>query len=154
MTFNLSASSRSKLVGVHPDLVRVVDRAIEITRVDFKVIEGVRTVARQHQLVSSGASQTMDSRHITGHAVDLAAMEGSRIVWAPFSLYEDVAESMRVASIELGVDVMWGAAWHVTLKHGSSASALMDEYVALRRSQGRRPFMDGPHFQLSKSGYP
>ena len=79
MTFSLSQKSISRLNGVHPNLVKVVKRAIEISQIDFCVTEGVRTEKRQKELVAAGASQTMKSRHLTGHAVDLAAMVGGGI---------------------------------------------------------------------------
>jgi len=76
---SLSQRSRDKLAGVHPDLVRVVERAIELTEIDFVVTEGLRTVERQKQLVAAGASATMNSRHITGHAVDVAALVAGEV---------------------------------------------------------------------------
>ena len=76
--FHLGTRRRARLEGVHPDLVRVVERAIELTEVDFTVLEGLRNVSRQKELVAAGASQTMNSRHLTGHAVDLGALVGMR----------------------------------------------------------------------------
>lgn len=73
MAYRLGKRSRQHLVGVHPDLVRVVERAINITSVDFTVLEGLRAIERQRRLLSSGASTTLRSRHLTGHAVDLGA---------------------------------------------------------------------------------
>jgi uncharacterized protein YcbK (DUF882 family) len=81
MAYRLSKRSLDRLQGVRPELVDVVKRAIEITKVDFAVTEGVRTVARQKELVAKGASQTMESKHIEGRAVDLVAYIGSRISW-------------------------------------------------------------------------
>ena len=78
MAYRLGLRSRARLRGVHPDLVRVVTRAIEITDVDFTVLEGVRSLSRQRQLVAQGASKTMRSRHLTGHAVDLGAWVAGR----------------------------------------------------------------------------
>jgi peptidoglycan L-alanyl-D-glutamate endopeptidase CwlK len=100
--FVLSRLSLSRLEGVHPDLVKVVKRAIEITEVDFRVSEGLRTKARQAELVKSGASQTQNSRHLTGHAVDLD--------------YK-IADAVKQAAKELNVPIEWGGDWK-TFKDG------------------------------------
>jgi peptidoglycan LD-endopeptidase CwlK len=150
MTFQLSQRSRTNLVGVHHKLVVVVERAIELTKVDFAVTEGVRTLARQRQLVSQGASQTMDSKHIKGEAVDLVAFLGSRISWE-LSLYDDIADAMRQAAREHAVALRWGAAWNIpniTAWKGTMEGA-MNHYIDERRRAGRRPFIDAPHFELS-----
>ncbi len=149
MTFRLSQRSRNNLVGVRTDLVAVVERAIELTRVDFAVTEGVRTTARQRELVAKGASHTMNSKHITGEAVDLVAFLGGRISWE-LNLYDDIAEAMREAAIEYNTSIRWGAAWNVPdiTKWGDSMEAAMNFYVDERRKQGRRPFIDAPHFEL------
>jgi hypothetical protein len=76
MAFRLSKLSRDRLQGVHPDPVRVAERAIQITTQVFRVQEGLRTRERQAELVAGGASRTMNSRHLTGHAVDLVALDG------------------------------------------------------------------------------
>jgi peptidoglycan L-alanyl-D-glutamate endopeptidase CwlK len=149
MTFKLSQRSKDRLVGVKPQLVAVVERAIQTTKVDFAVTEGLRTVARQRELVAKGASQTMDSKHITGDAVDLVAFIGGRVSWE-LNLYDDIADAMQQAAIEAGVALRWGAAWNVPdirLWPGSMEDA-MNFYVDARRKAGRRPFIDGPHFEL------
>lgn len=127
MSFVLGAKSKERLKGVHPDLVRVVERAIQLTEVDFTVLEGLRTVARQQQLVKSGASKTMRSRHITGHAVDLAAIIGGEIRW-DWPLYHKIAKAVKQAAAELKVPIEWGGDW--------------------------RSFKDGPHWQLPWKNYP
>ena len=127
MSYTLGPRSLSRLDGVHPDLVRVVKRAIEISDIDFTVLEGVRTKARQSQLVAAGASQTMNSRHITGHAVDLGAMVGGEVRW-DWPLYKQVATAMKVAAQQLNIPIVWGGDWK-TLK-------------------------DGPHFELHRRFYP
>ena len=127
MAFKLSQRSLSRLEGVHPDLVRVVKRAIEVTQVDFGVTEGLRTQERQMELVAKGASQTMNSRHLTGHAVDLVAYEGSEISWH-WPLYDKIYAAMSLAAVEEDVRIEWGGHWK-TLK-------------------------DGPHFQLPRGEYP
>ena len=125
--FQLSRRSLEKLTGVHPDLVAVVERAIEITRVDFTVLEGRRSMDRQRELYESGASKTMNSRHLTGHAVDLGAYVGGSVRW-DWPLYNKIADAMTVAAQELNVDLEWGGNW--------------------------TSFKDGPHFQLSWGSYP
>lgn len=150
MTFKLSQRSLDNLNGVDPKLVSVVKRAIELTKVDFGVIEGLRTQERQRELVAKGASQTMASKHVEGKAVDLMAYIGSRASWE-LNLYDDIADAVKAAAIELDVSVRWGAAWQVNdirKWQGTMASA-MNAYIDERRAQGRRPFIDGPHFELS-----
>jgi hypothetical protein len=147
--FVLSQRSLDRLTGVQPALVAVVKRAIQLTKVDFGVIEGVRTQMRQQELVNSGASQTMNSRHLTGHAVDLMAYIGDRASWE-LNLYDDIADAMKQAAIELDTPIKWGGAWSVQdirKWHGTMASA-MNSYIDERRKQGRRPFIDAPHFEL------
>ena len=149
MTFKLGKRSQERLAGVHPDLVRVVERAITLTTVDFTVLEGLRTPERQAQLVKAGASQTMNSRHLTGHAVDLMAYINGRASWE-LNLYDDIADAMKAAAIELNTPIKWGGAWTVQdirRWHGTMASA-MNSYIDERRKAGRRPFIDGPHFEL------
>ena len=154
MSFTLSSRSLSKLEGVHESLVNIVKEAIQATKVDFGVICGTRTKQEQAVLVKKGASKTMNSRHLpqesTGksHAVDLMAYIGSRASWE-LNLYDDIADAMRVGAIMEGVDVTWGGAWHKTLNSWSGSSHdLMNEYIDTRRGQGRKPFIDGPHFQI------
>ncbi|MFU9002911.1 M15 family metallopeptidase [Proteus sp. TSJ240517] len=126
--FRLSRRSEENLRGVHPDLVEVVRRALEITDIDFMVIEGKRNEARQRQLVASGKSQTMNSRHLTGHAVDCAPLVNNQIPWNDWPYFKKVADAMMQAAKELGVDVEWGGNW--------------------------KTFKDGPHFQLTHKTYP
>jgi len=149
MAFKLSKRSLGKLEGVKPELVAVVQRAIQITSVDFGVIQGLRTMEEQRELVAKGASQTMKSKHLTGDAVDVMAYIGSRGSWE-MSLYDDIADAFKVAAIEEDVQIRWGAAWHIPdlREWDGTMQDAMDEYIDLRRSQGRRPFIDGPHFEL------
>jgi peptidoglycan L-alanyl-D-glutamate endopeptidase CwlK len=150
--YKLSARSLRNLQGVHPDLVRVVKHAIEDTPIDFVVIEGLRTMSRQQELVKSGASQTMNSRHITGHAVDLAAWVGE-IRW-DMGLYYQIAATMQKVSRYAGVPIRWGGAW-VRLDTATQTPAqLVAQYVASRRAAGRKAFIDGPHFELPAGLYP
>jgi len=149
MSYQLSQRSLNKLDGVHPELVKVVKKAITLTKVDFGVTQGLRTLEQQKALLKSGATQTMNSKHLTGHAVDLVAYIGSDVSWQ-LNVYDDLADAMKEAAIELKVPVRWGAAWTVPdirLWKGTMEEAMMS-YVDTRRAQGKRPFIDGPHFEL------
>jgi peptidoglycan L-alanyl-D-glutamate endopeptidase CwlK len=149
MSFKLSQRSLDKLEGVHPDMVKCVKSAIEWTKVDFGVICGMRSEAEQRELVAKGASQTMASKHLEGLAVDLMAYCGSRASWE-LNLYDDIADAMAQASKTHSVPIKWGAAWSIgnIAQWNSSMEGAMNSYIDLRRKQGRRPFIDGPHFEL------
>lgn len=149
MAFKLSKRSLSRLDGVNPKLVKVVTTAITMSKIDFGVICGLRTIEEQRELVAKGASQTMKSKHIDGDAVDLMAYIGSRGSWE-MNLYDDIADAMKIAADEHNIQIRWGAAWHIPdlREWDSSMQDAMNEYIDLRRSQGRRPFIDGPHFEL------
>ena len=155
MDFKLSQRSLSRLEGVHPDMVAIVKRAIEITDVDFGVSQGVRTLAQQKEYVRTGKSQTMNSKHLPqsdgySHAVDVVAYIGGDVAWE-LNLYDNIADAFKRAAQELGVSIKWGAAWNVpdmTKWDGTMEEAMM-HYVDTRRKEGRRPFIDGPHFELS-----
>jgi peptidoglycan L-alanyl-D-glutamate endopeptidase CwlK len=150
----LSARCELRLAGVHPDLVRVVRRAAEGGAM-FRVIEGMRTTARQAELVAKGASQTMNSRHLTGHAVDLAPIVGADISWT-WTHFFPLADAIAHAARAEGVPIIWGGAWGRTAHDWpkGGAEAAKDAYVAERRAAGRRPFLDGPHFELPAAVYP
>jgi peptidoglycan L-alanyl-D-glutamate endopeptidase CwlK len=150
--FKLSARSLKSLTGVHPDLVRVVKHAIEETPVDFVVIEGLRTEARQRELVASGASQTMASRHITGHAVDLAAWVGE-VRW-DMGLYYQIAATVQKVSKYSGIPIRWGGCWLRLDTTDKTPAQLVADYAASRRLAGKRAFIDAPHFELPSSQYP
>ena len=150
MAYTLSSRSLDKLEGVNEDLVKVVKRAIELTKVDFGVIYGMRTKEEQQKLFDSGKSQTMKSKHLTGDAVDLMAYVDGKASWE-LNLYDDLADAMKWAATEEGVVIRWGAAWHIddiSTWEGTMEEAMM-AYIDLRRSEGRRPFIDGPHFELN-----
>lgn len=125
--FVLGSRSLQRLNGVHPDLVRVVKRAITLTKVDFTVLEGKRTLKRQRQLVAAGASQTLNSRHLTGHAVDLGAMVNGKVRW-DWPLYNSIYDAMKQAAAIEKVRIEWGGNW--------------------------KTFKDGPHYQLPFRYYP
>jgi peptidoglycan L-alanyl-D-glutamate endopeptidase CwlK len=137
--FVLGQKSLERLNGVDPNLAKVVKRAIEISEVDFKVIEGLRTRERQQYLVSKGASKTMNSRHLTGHAVDLAAVVGGVITW-DWAHYHRIAAAMKKASEELGVELVWGGSW-------SRLSLLTMTNGRFKLSS---TFPDGPHFEIAR----
>jgi len=149
MSFKLSNRSLEKLEGVNENLVQVVKRAIELTKVDFGVVYGLRTVEEQKKLVEAGKSQTMKSKHLEGRAVDLMAYVDGKGCWE-LNVYDDLCDAMKAAAKELSVPIKWGAAWSegdIRSYPGTAEDAMM-KYIDLRRSQGRRPFIDGPHFEL------
>ena len=149
MAFKLSTTSQGKLIGGDSELKEVVCLAITYTKIDFGVIEGIRTVAQQKALVESGASQTMDSKHLKGQAVDLMAYVDGRGCWE-LSVYDEIADAMKRAAIEIDVAVRWGAAWTITdiREWNGTMEQAMNSYIDTRRSQDRRPFIDAPHFEL------
>lgn len=152
--FSLGQASIKELKGIHPDLATVVKRAIALTAQDFSVHDGMRTIAEQRRLVTSGASQTMDSRHITGHAVDLVPYVNGKLRWEWPPIYV-VADAVRVAARELGTPLRWGGAWDVDFTASSeSPEDLIAGYVFRRKRQGLRVFIDGPHYELPKAHYP
>jgi len=149
MAFKLSQRSLDKMEGVDADLVAVTKRAIELTKIDFGVIYGMRTIQEQEKLVAAGKSQTMKSKHLVGRAVDLMAYVDGKGCWE-LNVYDDLCDAMKEAAEELGVAIKWGAAWSegdIRTYPGTAEDAMM-AYVDLRRGQGRRPFIDGPHFEL------
>jgi peptidoglycan L-alanyl-D-glutamate endopeptidase CwlK len=147
--FKLSRRSLDRLEGVDERLVSVVKFAINATKIDFGVIQGLRTIEMQKELVAKGASQTMKSKHLEGLAVDLLAYISGRGSWE-LNLYDDIADAMKEGADLAGVSVRWGAAWHIDdiRKWDGTMEEAMNAYIDLRRSQGRRPFIDGPHFEL------
>lgn len=143
MSYALGITSRLRLRGVHDDLVKVVQRAIRLTEVDFTVLEGVRSRQRQAELVKSGASKTMNSRHLTGHAVDLGALLNGSVRW-DWELYLKIADAMKAASEELDIPVRWGGTWDLLY----NASSPISSSILSNR------FPDGPHYELPRSKYP
>lgn len=143
MSIILGQRSLSRLEGVHPDLVRVVKKAAAMSSLDFTVLEGLRTKERQKQLMDLGATKTLNSRHLTGHAVDLAPMVGGTVRW-DWPLYHQLAEIVRMASISENVPIRWGGTWKLL-------SAISGPITAKVLS---RSFPDGPHFELPRANYP
>ena len=150
MSFKLSTRSLTKLQGVDKRLVAVVRRAIEITTVDFGVVDGVRTPEQQMEYFKKGVSQiSVGGKHVEGKAVDLMAYVGARGSWE-LNLYDNIADAMKQAAIENNVAVRWGAAWNVgdiRMWRGTMEEA-MNYYIDTRRKQNKRPFIDAPHFEL------
>ena len=147
--YKLSKRSLDRLDGLDERLIAVVTSAIHRSKIDFGVICGMRTLEEQRTLVEKGASQTMKSKHLDGHAVDLMAYIGSRGSWE-LNLYDDIADAMAEAAREVDVPIRWGAAWTVTniAQFDGTMEDAMNSYIDERRSQNRRPFIDGPHFEL------
>jgi peptidoglycan L-alanyl-D-glutamate endopeptidase CwlK len=127
MSFRLSARSRTRMKGVHPALVAVMEAAIRRSSVDFMITEGLRTPARQAALVRAGASRTLKSRHLTGHAVDVAALVEGKVRW-DWPLYPRIAQAVKAAAAAQGTAIVWGGDWP-TLR-------------------------DGPHFELDRKVFP
>ena len=149
MAFKLSQKSIDRFDGVKNELIDVVTRAIEISTVDFGVTEGLRTIETQQKYVETGKSQTMDSKHLTGDAIDLVAYINGQVSWE-LNLYDNLADAMKQAAIEKNVGIRWGAAWNVPdirLWRGTMEEA-MNYYIDERRKKNKRPFIDGPHFEL------
>ena len=121
MSFVLGAKSKEKLQGVDIRLVHLVEQAIKETTVDFTVLEGLRTPERQQQLVNDGYSQTLKSKHLTGHAVDLVAIVDGKVSWDK-QYYPEIARAMKKAAADQQVNIRWGGEF--------------------------KTFFDGPHFEL------
>lgn len=151
--FKFGEKSLNELKGVHPELVAVVNRALELTVQDFSVHDGLRTLEEQKEMVASGASKTMDSRHLTGHAVDLVPYINGKLRWEWVPIYR-IADAVRIAANELGTPIRWGGAWDITFTENlDSPEDLVIDYVTRRRKAGKEAFIDGPHFELPKSKY-
>ena len=150
MSFSLSQRSESRLEGVNPALVEVVQKAITLTNIDFGVTCGLRTMEEQQVLVDKGASQTMKSKHLEGNAVDVVAYIGPGITWE-LNVYDDIADAFKAAAQDVGLGIRWGAAWHIPdiREWDQTMEDAMNSYVDLRRSEGRRPFIDAPHFEIA-----
>lgn len=126
MTFSFGNRSKERLNGVHPDMVKVMEEAIKESPLDFSITEGLRTRERQQELFSAGKSQTMNSRHLTGKAVDIAVLVDGKVTW-DFPKYQIVADHIKKVAKELEIDIVWGGDWV--------------------------SFRDGPHYELHRSKY-
>lgn len=151
--YQLGKTSRQRIVGVDPRLVRCVERAIQLTKQDFTVLEGVRSIETQRDYVRRGVSQTMASRHLRqpdgyGKAVDLVPWAGGMPRWE-WPLIYPIAEAMRQAAVELGVPIRWGGAWTSLNAIGpGGAKRAVDAYTAARKAQKKAAFLDGPHYEI------
>jgi peptidoglycan L-alanyl-D-glutamate endopeptidase CwlK len=125
--FAFGERSKKNLTGVHPDLVKVATKALELSQIDFTVTEGLRTKERQAQLMAAGASKTMNSRHITGHAIDIAPIIAGEVRW-DWPPFQELAKAFKLAAKEENVLIVWGGDWV--------------------------SFKDGPHFELDRRKYP
>jgi peptidoglycan L-alanyl-D-glutamate endopeptidase CwlK len=155
MSFRLGALSESNLVGVHPDIVATVRKAILISEIDFTVHDGLRTLAEQKKLVASGASRTLDSYHLTGDAVDLVPFVNGKLRWE-MPLCNEVARAMLEASGKLGVRLVWGRVWDSELVELDPDDFDGERALYVQRYQRihgpkKFPLDDGPHFQRVKS---
>lgn len=149
MTFRFSKKSQTVLATVKPKLQDVTRRALELTAVDFAVLEGIRTMETQKKYVAQGVSQTLKSKHLTGDAVDLLAYIGARASWE-FELYYKIADAMRQAAQELNVNIRWGGAWSTPnlRTYKGSMKAATEAYVDARHKAKLPVYLDGPHFEL------
>jgi peptidoglycan L-alanyl-D-glutamate endopeptidase CwlK len=127
-SYSFSQRSETHFQGVHPDLVKVARRALELSAVDFGITEGLRTLEREKQMVAQGSSQTLKSRHLTGHAIDVDAYVDGAVSWE-WSLYEQISQAFKQASAELSIPVEWGGDW-TTLKDGAHFQLPFAEYPA------------------------
>lgn len=125
--YSFSKRSRDRMAGVHPDLLEVMNHAIKISHIDFTVLEGVRSIERQRELYEAGASSTMNSRHLTGHAIDIAPLVGGKVSW-DWPMYHELAEVIKAAAKHRSIPIEWGGDW--------------------------KSFPDGPHWQLPWKEYP
>jgi peptidoglycan L-alanyl-D-glutamate endopeptidase CwlK len=154
MAYALGKKSTAELQGVHPTLVRIVQRAIVLTVQDFSVHDGVRTLEEQREYVRRGVSKTMNSRHLPqadghSHAVDLVPYINGQLRWEWGPIY-NIAHAVDQAATELGVKLRWGAVWDRTMdQYGGSAAALKAEVEAYCRRHPGPDFIDGPHFELA-----
>ena len=124
--YSFGSKSKERLQGVHPDMIKVMEEAIKESPLDFSITEGVRTLERQKELFEAGKSQTMNSRHLKGFAVDIAVLVDGKITWE-FSKYQIVADHIKKVAKDLGIPIVWGGDWV--------------------------SFKDGPHFELNRSKY-
>lgn len=125
--YSFGQRSLKRLEGVHPDLVKVMKSAIACTPLDFTVLEGVRTLAQQKKYYAAGATRTMNSRHLTGHAVDIAPYIDGKVRW-DWPLYHELAKVVKKCAVDLGIPITWGGDW--------------------------KSFKDGPHWELPWKQYP
>ena len=153
MGFKLGKKSLRELEGVHPDMIQVVKKALKFSEIDFTIVDGIRTIEEQRDLVKRGVSQTMNSKHLRqsktgyGHAVDLVGLINGKARWEWPVVYQ-VAEAMKQAAEDHGVKIRWGGSWCI-LNGPYDPETLSRLYIKSREEKGKKPFLDGPHFELA-----
>jgi len=145
MPFTFGDRSNKNMNGLHPDMILLAQLAIQLSEVDFAVIEGFRSPERQAELVLAGASQTKMSKHLIGHAIDVAAYVHGTICW-DWPYYPKIASAMQAASKELGIPVVWGACWDRQL--ASLTDDLVAEVGHYKSRRNGKAFIDSGHFEL------
>jgi peptidoglycan LD-endopeptidase CwlK len=138
-----------RLSQINPTLASVVKKAAEITTQPFVVLEGLRSSSRQRELYNQGKTQTLNSNHLTGFAVDLAPLVNGTVSW-DWEHYYLLANAMDKAADSLSVPLTWGASWTSTTEDWEDPREAVRGYTRIRRSQGRNPFLDGPHWEIPK----
>lgn len=140
--------SLSNLKGVNPRLIQVAIKSLGWSDVDFAVTDGVRTIEEQRALVACGATRTMDSKHLTGDAIDLVPFVGDKLRWE-LPVICTMAAAVRAAAVDLGVKLRWGGAWDLEFTATIGAPIdVVDGYAKRRQAMNRSAFIDGPHFEL------
>lgn len=154
--FKFSQKSLSKLEGVHPELVKVIKRSIELTPIDFTILEGLRSLEQQRINVSKGVSQTMNSKHLKqsdglGHAVDIVPLVEGKVTW-DWNYYYPMISAVCQSAQELGIEVIWGGNWTTPLNNAEATpegvKKFNQQYVDGRKKQGKSSFIDAPHIQI------
>lgn len=157
MTYSLGNKSRAELVGVHPQLVKLVERAIALTEQDFSVHDGLRTEAEQREYVRRGVSKTMNSKHRKqadgfGHAVDLVPFINGQLRWEMKPCLV-IASAVHQAATEIGAKLIYGAVWDRIFNDlpgdPVGLEKAVNSYVTRRRGIGKSAFLDFPHYQLA-----
>lgn len=150
----LNQTSIKRLVGVNPKLILIVNRALQICPLQLLVGEGVRTLETQREYVRKGLSQTMNSKHLTGHAVDMYALTSDGKLDGNYANILKVADSMIQASRELKIEIVWGGSWNQKiLNNNKNANRLIEDYKAYKKSINSKPFYDTPHFEIDQKIY-
>lgn len=153
--FKLGTQSLKELEGVKPILVETVKVAIGISKCDFSVHDGIRTVEEQRQYVKNGTSKTMNSDHLRGEAVDLVPYVEGKLRWWWPQVYQ-VAAAMMVASRQTGAVLQWGCVWDRPMTQLASGITDLDELAEAMKREGLaynvrhvgKDFPDGPHFAV------